>query len=503
MKTNIIKNPNNNSNQETLNLKKNQLPQNIEAEQNILGIILYNNEQFDKISELINYNQFFDPLHGKIFNACFKMITRGQLASPITLKSMFSEDELFSDLQNGSYLQQLVDGIGNLSALEAFAEEVRNCYLRRELILIGEKLIGDANYSNVDYTAENQIEYTESQLYNLAENGKSSQGPLDFGNVLAETITNIEKASKNKGKLSGLDTGLDSLNKKLGGLHSSDLIILAGRPAMGKTALATNIAFNAASPVNINNAPETVIFFSLEMSSVQLATRILSERTEINSENLRLGKDLDEGSFNKIVKANTDIYESPFYIDETPAVTLAQISNRSRRLKRKLGGKLGLIVIDYIQLIMSQKNSFSENRVQELSAITRGLKALAKELNVPVLALSQLSRAVEQREDKRPNLSDLRESGSIEQDADVVMFVFREEYYHEKSEPIRKSEETEQNYNERYQNWQSYAEKIKGQAQVIISKQRHGPTGTAMLSFTDRFTKFGNLIREDNIPEGF
>ena len=239
------------------------------------------------------------------------------------------------------------------------------------------------------------------------------------------------------------------------------------------------------------------------MSSEQLATRILSERASINSNDLRTGKNLDEDSYNKLIKANASIYEAPFYIDETPAISMAQIASRSRRLKRQLKGNLGLIVVDYIQLILGLRKNHNENRVQELSAITRGLKAIAKELNIPIIALSQLSRAVEQREDKRPNLSDLRESGSIEQDADVVMFVFREEYYHEKAEPLRKSEETLENYNERYENWKSYYETIQGQAQIIIAKQRHGPTGNINLSYTDRFTKFGNLIKNDNIPEGF
>ena len=473
-----------------------QLPQNIEAEQNILGIILFNNEEFDKISEIISHNHFFDPLHSQIYQSCEKLISKGQLASPVTLKGLVnSEDE------TNSYLQKLVDSIGNFTALIDFANSVRDCHLRREMILIGQKLVDNSYQSSIDFSAEAKIELTETELYKLAEHGTAFSGAKFFHEVITETITSIDNARKNEGKLSGLDTGLVNLNNKTGGLHPSDLIIIAGRPSMGKTALATNISFNIASPIKKHIEPATVMFFSLEMSSVQLATRILSERAQIDSEDLRSGHNLNEDSFNKISAASSEIYEAPFYIDETPAITIAQIANRARRLKRKLNGKLGLIVIDYIQLILSHTNK--ENRTIELSYITRGLKALAKELNVPVLALSQLSRAVEQREDKRPNLSDLRESGSIEQDADVVMFVYREEYYHEKKEPFKKSEESEESFFERHENWKSHGEKIYGQAQVIIAKQRHGPTGDARLSFTPKFTKFGDPIDEDQLPEGF
>ena len=480
-----------------------ELPQNIEAEQNVLGSILYDNESFDKISESIKENHFYDPLHKKIYSSCSKLINRGQLASPITLKAFFSEDEInFSEIEsNRNYLQNLIDGVGNFSAIKDYALEIKECFFRRELIRIGSEMIKDASDLKIEDISEKQIEQAESKLYGLAENGLLDQGPKNFDIVLTDTIKQIDITLKHDGNLSGLDTGLIDLNSKLGGLHASDLLIIAGRPGMGKTALATNIAFHVASPNN-KVAPKPVLFFSLEMSSVQLATRILSERSNIDSEHLRTGKNLNENAYNKLIKANTSIYEAPFYIDETPAISIAQIASRSRRLKRQLNGNLGLIVIDYIQLIMGL-NKNNENRVQELSTITRGLKAIAKELNIPVVALSQLSRAVEQREDKRPNLADLRESGSIEQDADVVMFVFREDYYHEKMEPIRKSGETEEQLNERYENWKSYYEKIKGQAQIIIAKQRHGPIGTINLSFNDRFTKFGNFIRNDNIPEGF
>jgi len=485
--------------------KQNKMPQNIEAEQNVLGSILYNNDFFDKVSENLEANHFFDPLHKKIFSACSRLINRGQLASPITLKSFFDNTEinLSEEDDQRNYLQQLIDGVGNFLAINDFATEIKECFFRRELIKIGISIVNEASNFKVEENTENQIENAESKLYNLAENGLLDQGPKNFDHVLTDTINRIDSAMKHDGNLSGLDTGLIDLNSKLGGLHPTDLLILAGRPGMGKTALATNIAFHIASPSKQKILPHPVLFFSLEMSSVQLATRILSERANIDSESLRTGKNLNESSYNKLIQANTNIYQAPFFIDETPAITISQIASRARRKKRELNGNLGLIVIDYIQLIMGQNKNNNENRVQELSAITRGLKAIAKDLNIPVLALSQLSRAVEQREDKRPNLSDLRESGSIEQDADVVMFVFREEYYHEKIEPIRKDGETIEQHNERYQNWKSYFETIKGQAQVIIAKQRHGPIGNINLSFTDRITKFGNFIKNDNIPEGF
>tara|TARA_B100001248_G_scaffold240423_1_gene206350 strand:- start:177 stop:1685 length:1509 start_codon:yes stop_codon:yes gene_type:complete len=502
MNTEIPKILNNQSIEKTLTNNK-ELPQNIEAEQNVLGSILYDNESFDKISESIMDKHFYDPLHKKIFSSCSKLINRGQLASPITLKAFFTEDEInFSELEsNRNYLQNLIDGVGNFSAIKDYAQEIKECFFRRELIRIGSEMINDASDLRIEDVSEKQIEQAESKLYGLAENGLLEQGPKNFEAVLTNTLKQIDTTLKHDGNLSGLDTGLIDLNSKLGGLHASDLLIIAGRPGMGKTALATNIAFHVASQDN-KIKPIPVLFFSLEMSSVQLATRILSERSNIDSEHLRTGKNLNESAYSKLIKANTNIYEAPFYIDETPAISISQIASRSRRLKRQLDGNLGLIVVDYIQLIMGQ-NKKIENRVQELSAITRGLKAIAKELNIPVIALSQLSRAVEQREDKRPNLADLRESGSIEQDADVVMFVFREDYYLDKMEPIRKSGETEEQHNERFQNWKSYLEKVHGQAQVIIAKQRHGPIGTINLSFTDRITKFGNLIRNDNIPDGF
>ena len=346
-------------NEEKFNLgleKQNQMPQNIEAEQNVLGSILYNNDFFDKISENLDANHFFDPLHKKIFISCSKLISRGQLASPITLKSFFENNEInFSEEDNQrNYLQQLIDGVGNFLAINDFATEIKECFFRRELIKIGSNIVNEATSFKVEDNSENQIEDAESKLYNLAENGFLDQGPKNFDDVLTDTISRIDSAMKHDGNLSGLDTGLIDLNSKLGGLHPTDLLILAGRPGMGKTALATNIAFHIAAPSDKKMSPQPVLFFSLEMSSVQLATRILSERSSVDSESLRTGKNLNESSYNKLIQANTSIYQAPFFIDETPAITISQIASRARRKKRELNGNLSLIVIDYIQLIMGQ-----------------------------------------------------------------------------------------------------------------------------------------------------
>ena len=478
-----------------------ELPQNLEAEQNILGLILYDNENFDKVSDILQKKTFFNPFHQKIYQAIEKLISRGQLASPITLKNIIEEDNKI-DEKDLSYLHELVDGISNFNAIESFAYSVNDSYTRRQLIKIGETLVIDANINDLDKPSDKQIELAESELYNLAEKGNQELGPRDFSNVLTSTVNQIEKAIKTKGELSGVDTGFDTLNKKLGGLHPSDLIILAGRPSMGKTALATNIAFNAAAPIKNIQKPNPVLFFSLEMSSEQLASRIISSKSEISSDNLRRGINIDENAFKKIVKVNHEIYKAPFFIDETPSISIAQIATRSRRLKRQLNGNLGLIVVDYIQLISSQGSYRSEeNRVTEVSKISRGLKSIAKDLNVPVLALSQLSRAVEQREDKKPNLSDLRESGSIEQDADLVLFVFREEYYWNKTEPSKKFDESSEKYDERYTNWVNKGKEIRGKAEVIIAKNRHGPVGKADMYFKDSYTKFSDLISDNYVPE--
>ena len=362
---------------------------------------------------------------------------------------------------------------------------------------IADELINKSINPNVDVTPDQEISETEEKLYNLAEKDKINSGPIDFKSVLTSATNQINEAFNRKGKLSGIDTGFSGLNRQLGGLNKSDLIVLAGRPAMGKTALATNIGFNAAKSSN-SHQNDAILIFSLEMSAEQLAQRILAEQSTIDSHKLRSG-DIDEKEFSKLVATQNDIYNLPFFIDDTPAISVGQIASRARRLKRTSG--LGLIVIDYIQLIQGSKASEAQGRVQEVSSITRGLKSIAKELNVPILALSQLSRAVEQREDKRPILADLRESGSIEQDADVVMFVYREEYYLDKSEPTQRDNENQESFNERFIKWQDRRNSAEGKAEIIISKQRHGPTGIIQVQFEAKFTRFMDLVQDNRLPD--
>ena len=389
------------------------MPNNIAAEQNYLGALLYDNQVLDKTNDLIRSEHFFDPLHGKIFESASKLIIRGQVANNVTLKAIIISDPTISEIDVDNYLGDLIDGIISISDALVYAQIIHNNYLRRELIRISDTIIRDATHPDIEHSAFRQIEAAEQHLFNLAEKDSADVGLRPFLSVLTETIKRAEIAANSDGHLSGLSTGLTGLNNLLGGMHKSDLIIIAGRPAMGKTALATNIAFHAATTTRTGELAAPVAFFSLEMSAEQLGLRILSERSELDSENIRRGK-LKTEEFNKLVNANREINMAPFFIDDTPALSISQLASRARRMKRTSG--LGLIVVDYLQLLQAQIGVKPENRVQEISNITRSLKALAKELDIPVLALSQLSRAVEQREDKRPNLADLRESGSIEQD---------------------------------------------------------------------------------------
>ena len=419
------------------------------------------------------------------------------MADPLTLKSYLKQDDLQRDMDIEKYLSELREGVVSLSKAKFYAEEIRNCYVRRSLIRIGDELINKSVNPTIDITPDQEISNTEEQLYNLAEKDQINSGPLDFKSVLASATNQINEAYNRKGKLSGIDTGFSGLNRQLGGLNKSDLLVLAGRPAMGKTALATNIGFNAAKSSKLEKN-ESILIFSLEMSAEQLAQRILAEQSTIDSHKLRSG-DLNETEFSKLVSTQNDILNLPFFIDDTPAISVGQIASRARRLKRTHG--LSLIIIDYIQLIQGSKASEAQGRVQEVSNITRGLKSLAKELNVPILALSQLSRAVEQREDKRPILADLRESGSIEQDADVVMFVYREEYYLDKSEPTQRDNENQESFNERFLKWQDRRNMAEGKAEIIISKQRHGPTGIVQVQFEAKFTRFMDLVQDDRLPD--
>jgi replicative DNA helicase len=473
------------------------MPQNIEAEQSLIGSILFDNKVLEDLPTNFATRHFFDPLHASIFDACIFLIDNGRLADPLTLKSYLKQDDLQRDIDLEKYLSELREGVVSLSKAKFYAEEIRNCYVRRSLIRIGDELINKSVNPTLDVTPDQEISNTEEQLYNLAEKDQINSGPLDFKSVLASATNQINEAYNRKGKLSGIDTGFSGLNRQLGGLNKSDLLVLAGRPAMGKTALATNIGFNAAKSSKLEKN-ESILIFSLEMSAEQLAQRILAEQSTIDSHKLRSG-DLNETEFSKLVSTQNDILNLPFFIDDTPAISVGQIASRARRLKRTHG--LSVIIIDYIQLIQGSKASEAQGRVQEVSNITRGLKSLAKELNVPILALSQLSRAVEQREDKRPILADLRESGSIEQDADVVMFVYREEYYLDKSEPTQRDNENQESFNERFLKWQDRRNMAEGKAEIIISKQRHGPTGIVQVQFEAKFTRFMDLVQDDRLPD--
>lgn len=472
-----------------------QPPHNIEAEQALLGAILVNNEAHDRISQFLAVEHFYDPLHGQIYDVLTKLIQAGKQATPITLKTFFENAEpIDANLTVPQYLGRLAANATSILNVEEYGRTIYDLATRRALIMVGEDMVNAAFDSPVDFPPENQIQEAESRLYDIAESGKYGQGFESFGSALTTAIEMANSAYQRDGHLSGLSCGLTDLDGKLGGLQNSDLLILAGRPSMGKTALATNIAYNIARQFKTepnSDGSERVIdgavvgFFSLEMSAEQLATRILSEQAEISSEKIRRGM-IDENEFRELVRVSQEMSRIPLYIDQTGGISVAQLAARARRLKRQKG--LGLLIIDYLQLLTGNRRT-SEGRVQEVSEITTGLKALAKELNVPIIALSQLSRQVEQRDDKRPQLADLRESGSIEQDADVVMFVFREEYYVERKKP------SETNVEETLK-WQEEMSLVHGKAEVIIGKQRHGPTGAVPLSFEAQFTRFGNLARD-------
>lgn len=486
-----------------------QPPHNLEAEQALLGAILVNNEAAQKVQGFLMPEHFFEPVHGRIFESVLKLMDKNQIADPVKLKPYFENDEALTDVGGAQYLVRLAASAATIINAEDYGRTIYDLATRRALIQIGEGIVIDAYDAPVDSEATEQISDAEKQLFDLAELGQSESGAQSFSRALRTAVENIESAYKDPDSLSGITTGLTQLNNQIGGLHPSDLIILAGRPAMGKTALATNIAFNAAkrwtddlvAGQDMERSKGSVVcFFSLEMSADQLAARILSDRANlhyqgpdpIQSHAMRQGK-LTEDQFQAIARASIELEDMPLFIDDTPALTIAALRTRARRLKRQ--HNLGLVVVDYLQLLRgSGKGTAGENRVQEISEITRGLKGLAKELHVPVIALSQLSRLVEQRENKRPMLSDLRESGSIEQDADMVMFVFREEYYKEKEQPSEAEIE-------KHAQWQAEMELLYGKAEVIIGKQRHGPVGTVKLAFKKEVTRFTDLVEEDHLPD--
>ena len=461
-----------------INLVKNnfnELPNNIEAEQSVIGSILLNNEIFDDVNTIISSKNLYDPMHQKIFSAIENLIYKGMLANPITLKNYFENEK--DEINVPEYLIKITKfSTSSRQAIE-YSKIIYDMFVRRELVKISENTIHTAQQKDLDVTGQRIIEESERLLFDLAEKGSVKSSLVKFDDAMKFTIEMASNAYKNEEGIVGVPTGLTDLDDRLGGLHKSDLVIIAGRPSMGKTALATNIAFNAAKKIQESGKKSTIAFFSLEMSSEQLSTRILAEQSKIKSNDIRRGRISDE-QFDKFIETSKNISELPLYIDETPAISIAALSNRARRIKRLYG--LDMIVVDYIQLMRAPNNR--DGRVQEISEITQGLKAIAKELSIPVLALSQLSRAVEARDDKKPQLSDLRESGSIEQDADVVMFVFREAYYLEKKEP--------QPATVQHAEWQAKMNEISNLAEIIIGKQRHGPTGNVYLEFEAMFTKF-------------
>jgi len=454
------------------------LPSNIDAEQALIGSVLVNNDIIDEVANIINFKEFYDPIHSKIYDMIERLHNKGMIANPITLKTPFEKDENLSEVGGTEYLVKLTRLSSSTKQSIDYAKIIHEKFVKRELFKISENLSGDAVDEKTEKSGEDIIQDTEKSLFDLAERGTFNQSFLKFDQALDQTIEMATNAMKSGEGIVGVPTGLKDLDEKLGGLHKSDLVIVAGRPSMGKTALATNIAYYAAKKILDNNEKTSVAFFSLEMSSEQLSTRIISEQSRIKSNDIRQGK-ITEEEFNRLIETSRNIHQLPLVIDETPAITIATLSNRARRIKRLFG--LNLIVVDYIQLMKTGSKRY-DGRVQEISEITQGLKALAKELSVPVLALSQLSRAVEQRDGQRPQLSDLRDSGSIEQDADVVMFVFREEYYLMGKEPKLGTIE--------HAEWQSKMNDILGDADIIIGKQRHGPTGNVKVEFEGMYTKF-------------
>ena len=453
-----------------------ELPNNIEAEQAVIGSILVSNDIFDEISTFISSINFHDPMHQKIFEALESLIYKGMLANPITLKNYFEDEK--DDLDVPEYLVKITKFSTSVRQAVEYSKIIYDMFVRRELIKISEQTIDSAKLNELDTNGQTIIENSERLLFDLAEKGSFNSSLVKFDEAMKQTIEMASAAYKNEEGIVGVPTGLRDLDDKLGGLHQSDLIIIAGRPSMGKTSLATNIAFNAAQKLQESGKKSSIAFFSLEMSSEQLSTRIISEQARISSNDIRRGRISDE-QFDKFLETSKNIAELPLYIDETPAISIAAMSNRARRIKRLFG--LDMIVVDYIQLMRGTTYN-KDGRVQEISQITQGLKAIAKELGVPVVALSQLSRQVEQRDDHKPQLADLRESGSIEQDADVVMFVYREGYYLSRKEPREATVE--------HAEWQAKMNEVAHLAQIIIGKQRHGPIGNITLEFEERFTKF-------------
>ena len=484
------------------------LPQNIEAEAALLGALMIDNRLVEDVQLRLKPHHFFEPLHGRIYEAVLRMTDKNMVANPVTLKPIFEADEAIREVGGTGYLAQLTGSGAAVIGARDFAAQIYDLALLRALVGVGRDMVENAMDTSEDVAPLEQIERAETELYRVAEQGGNESKVKSFGEATRLALEQAEKALNSGGHLSGITTGLDGINAKIGGLHKSDLSILAGRPGMGKTSLATNIAFACAQrfvrdqedgidPAKSAGAP--VAFFSLEMSADQLATRILAEQSNISSENLRMGK-ISQQEFRSLARAAGELSTLPLYIDDTPGLTIAALRARARRLKRQKG--IGMIVVDYLQLLSgSGRPGSNDNRVQEISEISRGLKQLAKELDLPVMALSQLSRAVEQREDKKPMLSDLRESGSIEQDADIVMFVYREDYYVAAREPKIPKDGDDAKIYEAHETWQRDMERVHGMADLIVAKQRHGATGKVRMRFDARVTKFSDPVDEGHMPE--
>ncbi len=483
-----------------------ELPHNIEAEAALLGALMIDNRLAEDVQIKLKSDHFFEPVHGRIYDAILKLVDRNMVANPVTLKPMFEADEAMKALGGPAYLAQLTGSGAALIGAKDFAEQIYDLALLRELVSVGRDMATRALDTSEAITPKEQIESAEVALYRVAEQGGETGSVKTFGQATKLAVELAEKALNTGGGLSGVTTGLDTVNGKTGGLHHSDLIILAGRPGMGKTALATNFAYNAArrwvrdeedgiEPAKSVGAK--VAFFSLEMSADQLATRILAEQSGISSENLRMGK-ITQQDFRNLARASAELESLPLYIDDTPGLTIAALRTRARRLKRRHG--IGLVIVDYLQLLTGSGRSSEANRVQEISEISRGLKTLAKELHLPVIALSQLSRAVEQRDDKQPQLSDLRESGSIEQDADIVLFVYREEYYVKSKEPKRPMEGDDAKTFDEHARWLQDLQRVEGLAELIIAKQRHGATGKVKMRFEAKITRFSDYIEDSYLP---
>ena len=474
--------------------------ENIEAESALIGCILWDNRNYEKVSDFLTEEHFIDENNKLIYQTIRELLDKNIHVSPITLKNYLPDDK--NKVDNIKYLNQIKDSAPSTQNTYNYASLIYDLYIKRNLVGIAHNIVQETN-TNINLNGENLIENAENDLYLLSQTGNADRKFTEFNTALKNAVDIISESYKREGKIAGLPTGFKDVDKKLGGLHKSDLIIIAGRPSMGKTALGTNIAFNCAIKYKeekdeFENIKVTdggkVAFFSLEMSSEQLATRILAEQTKISGDKMRKAE-LSKDDFNKIAKTSSKLENLNLIIDDNPVLTIPSLRARARRLKRL--HNINLIIIDYLQLMSASYKNRNDGRVQEISEITRGLKSIAKELNIPIIALSQLSRQVEQREDKRPQLADLRESGTIEQDSDVVIFIYRESYYLERLEPIKKPEEDDIKYNERMSRWQQLNEDSYNKAEIIIAKQRHGPIGSIKMHFDSNFTKFSDLSNKD------